>query len=87
MLSARTKGVVRSARTGAGHGRTRRLPLAWAGARDHRSRGRRRALYRKVMPIARKWNGDLFDSLDEKEKRALGEALDKVIAAITGGDA
>ncbi|AFT85796.1 MarR family transcriptional regulator [Paraburkholderia phenoliruptrix BR3459a] len=46
-----------------------------------------RALYRKVMPIARKWNGDLFDSLDEKEKRALGEALDKVIAAITGGDA
>ncbi|WMY09958.1 MarR family winged helix-turn-helix transcriptional regulator [Paraburkholderia phenoliruptrix] len=46
-----------------------------------------RALYRKVMPIARKWNGDLFVSLDEKEKRALGEALDKVIAAITGGDA
>ncbi len=46
-----------------------------------------RALYRKVMPIARKWNGDLFDSLDEKEKRALGEALDKVIAAMTGGDA
>ncbi|MDR6423012.1 MarR family winged helix-turn-helix transcriptional regulator [Paraburkholderia phenoliruptrix] len=46
-----------------------------------------RALYRKVMPIARKWNGDLFVSLDEKEKRALGEALDKVIAAMTGGDA
>jgi DNA-binding MarR family transcriptional regulator len=42
-----------------------------------------RALYRKVMPIARKWNGDMFDCLDEREKAALGEALDKVIATMT----
>lgn len=40
-----------------------------------------RALYRKVMPIARKWNADLFGCLDEKEARALGHVLDKVIAA------
>jgi len=38
-----------------------------------------RALYRKVMPIARKWNTDLFDCLDDREKIALSEALDKVI--------
>ena len=38
-----------------------------------------RALYRKVMPIARKWNIDLFDCLDDREKVALSEALDKVI--------
>ena len=38
-----------------------------------------RALYRKVMPIARKWNTDLFDCLDDREKVALSEALDKVI--------
>src|ERR1700761_951009 len=42
-----------------------------------------RALYRKVMPIARKWNGDMFDCLDEEEKAALGEALDKVIRTMT----
>jgi DNA-binding MarR family transcriptional regulator len=39
-----------------------------------------RALYRKVMPIARKWNADLFDCLGEAEKVAFGRALDKVIA-------
>lgn len=39
-----------------------------------------RALYRKVMPIARKWNADLFDCLNEAEKAALGAALDKVVA-------
>jgi DNA-binding MarR family transcriptional regulator len=38
-----------------------------------------RALYRKVMPIARKWNGDMFDCLDEQEKLAFGQALDKII--------
>ena len=38
-----------------------------------------RALYRKVMPIARKWNGDLFDCIDEQEKVAFGHALDKII--------
>ncbi|GAB7525728.1 MarR family winged helix-turn-helix transcriptional regulator [Paraburkholderia sp. 2C] len=40
-----------------------------------------RALYRKVMPIARKWNSDLFDCLDEREKAVLGATLDKVIDA------
>ncbi|MGN6650325.1 MarR family winged helix-turn-helix transcriptional regulator [Trinickia sp.] len=39
-----------------------------------------RALYRKVMPIARKWNADLFRWLDDEEAQALGQALDKVIA-------
>src|SRR6201996_9129547 len=38
-----------------------------------------RALYRKIMPIARKWNVDLFACLADSEKAALGEALDKVI--------
>jgi DNA-binding MarR family transcriptional regulator len=42
-----------------------------------------RALYRKVMPIARKWSGDVFDCLDEQEQAALGAALDKVIAVLT----
>ncbi|MDE1184378.1 MarR family transcriptional regulator [Paraburkholderia sp.] len=40
-----------------------------------------RALYRKIMPIARKWNLDLFDCLDESEHAALSDALDKVIAS------
>jgi hypothetical protein len=38
------------------------------------------------MPIARKWNGDLFNCLDEKQKLALGEALDKVIETMTAPD-
>lgn len=42
-----------------------------------------RALYRKVMPIARKWNGDLFDCLDDAEKIAFGHALDKIIEAMS----
>jgi DNA-binding MarR family transcriptional regulator len=42
-----------------------------------------RALYRKVMPIARKWNGDLFDCLDDEEKIAFGQALDKIIEAMS----
>jgi DNA-binding MarR family transcriptional regulator len=40
-----------------------------------------RALYRRVMPIARKWNADLFECLDEKEREAFGQALDRVIAS------
>ena len=40
-----------------------------------------RALYRKVMPIARKWNVDLFACLDDKERELLNRALEKVIAA------
>ncbi|WP_133648877.1 MarR family winged helix-turn-helix transcriptional regulator [Paraburkholderia flava] len=43
-----------------------------------------RALYRKVMPIARKWNEDFFASLDEKEKVVLSRALDKAIANAQG---
>ena len=39
-----------------------------------------RVLFRKVIPIARKWNADLFDCLDEKERQAFRHALDKVIA-------
>lgn len=45
-----------------------------------------RALYRKVMPIARKWNEDFFASLDEKEKVVLSRALDKAIANAKGRD-
>ncbi|MBN3806629.1 MarR family transcriptional regulator [Paraburkholderia sp. Ac-20336] len=41
-----------------------------------------RALYRKVMPIARRWNGDMFACLDDDEKAAFGTALDKVIDAM-----
>ena len=41
-----------------------------------------RALYRKVMPVARKWNVDLFASLDDKERDTLARALDKVIDAM-----
>jgi DNA-binding MarR family transcriptional regulator len=45
-----------------------------------------RALFRKVMPIARKWNADLFACLDEAEKEAFGRALDKLIAAALAED-
>ena len=38
-----------------------------------------RALYRRVMPVARKWNEDFFACLDESEQVALSNALDKVI--------
>ncbi|CAG4892254.1 MarR family winged helix-turn-helix transcriptional regulator [Paraburkholderia saeva] len=41
-----------------------------------------RALYRRVMPIARKWNLDLFACLDENEQAALSNALDKVIQSM-----
>lgn len=41
-----------------------------------------RELYRKVMPIARKWNTDLFDCLDENEKAAFGVALDRIIDSV-----
>lgn len=45
-----------------------------------------RALFRKVMPIARKWNADLFSCLDEAQAQALGRALDKVIAHATANE-
>jgi DNA-binding MarR family transcriptional regulator len=41
-----------------------------------------RELYRKIMPIARKWNVDLFDCLNEEEKAAFGAALDRVIESM-----
>jgi DNA-binding MarR family transcriptional regulator len=43
-----------------------------------------RELYRKVMPIARKWNTDLFDCLDDAERAAFGAALDKIIESAQG---
>ncbi|MFP3564163.1 MarR family winged helix-turn-helix transcriptional regulator [Paraburkholderia sp. SIMBA_030] len=46
-----------------------------------------RALYRKVMPMARRWNDDLFECLDEQEKLAFGHALDKIIRTMTAGEA
>jgi DNA-binding MarR family transcriptional regulator len=45
-----------------------------------------RALCRKVMPIARQWNDDLFGCLNEAEKEVLGRALDKVIAHVRAGE-
>lgn len=45
-----------------------------------------RALYRKVMPIARKWNDDLFGCLSHAEQEALGRALDRVIAHTLADD-
>jgi DNA-binding MarR family transcriptional regulator len=41
-----------------------------------------RELYRKIMPIARKWNVDLFDCLNEEEKAAFGDALDRIIESV-----
>ncbi|WP_233863346.1 MarR family winged helix-turn-helix transcriptional regulator [Paraburkholderia adhaesiva] len=40
-----------------------------------------RVLYRKVMPVARKWNLDFFSCLDDKEREILRRVLDKVINA------
>jgi DNA-binding MarR family transcriptional regulator len=39
-----------------------------------------RARFRKIVPIARKWNDELFDCLNDSEKAAFERALDKVIA-------
>ncbi|CAG4887697.1 MarR family winged helix-turn-helix transcriptional regulator [Paraburkholderia gardini] len=46
-----------------------------------------RALYRRVMPVARKWNLDLFACLDENERASLSNALDKVIQNMQARDA
>jgi len=40
-----------------------------------------RALYRKVMPVARKLNTECFGSLTESERETLNRILDKLIAA------
>ncbi|RQH07368.1 MarR family winged helix-turn-helix transcriptional regulator [Paraburkholderia dinghuensis] len=45
-----------------------------------------RALYRKVMPVARKWNLDFFSCLDDKEREILRRVLDKVIDASLAED-
>lgn len=45
-----------------------------------------RALYRRVMPIARKLNTEFFESLDERERNQLDQALDKLIAHATTQD-
>jgi hypothetical protein len=39
------------------------------------------------MPIARKWNVDLFACLDENEQATLSNALDKVIESMQARDA
>ncbi|SEA79155.1 MarR family winged helix-turn-helix transcriptional regulator [Paraburkholderia sartisoli] len=46
-----------------------------------------RALYRRVMPVARKWNEDLFACLDENEQASLSSALDKVIQSMEAREA
>ncbi|TAL94594.1 MAG: MarR family transcriptional regulator [Paraburkholderia sp.] len=46
-----------------------------------------RALYRRVMPVARKWNEDLFACLDENEQASLSSALDKVIQSMQAREA
>lgn len=38
-----------------------------------------RALYRRVMPVARKISADFFACLDERERNALDQILDKLI--------
>lgn len=42
-----------------------------------------RALYRRVMPVARKLNGDFFACLDERERAVLDQVLDKLIRHAT----
>jgi DNA-binding MarR family transcriptional regulator len=45
-----------------------------------------RACFRKILPIARKWDEGLFDCLDDSERAAFGRALDKVIANALGNE-
>jgi DNA-binding MarR family transcriptional regulator len=45
-----------------------------------------RALYRKIMPIARRWNDDLFGVLAPREQAQLSRLLDKVITATKTAD-
>ena len=45
-----------------------------------------RALYRRVMPIARKLNSEFFSCLDERERNTLHQVLDKLILHATTGD-
>jgi DNA-binding MarR family transcriptional regulator len=42
------------------------------------------AVYRKLLPLSRKWNDDLMSTLTEAERTALSRALDKVIAHARG---
>ncbi|WP_179403904.1 MarR family winged helix-turn-helix transcriptional regulator [Burkholderia guangdongensis] len=39
-----------------------------------------RALYRKIMPIARKWNDGLLECLSDAERQTFERLLDKVLA-------
>jgi len=45
-----------------------------------------RALYRRVMPIARKWNTDFFACLDERERNTLHQVFDKLIQQVSTED-
>lgn len=42
-----------------------------------------RALYRRVMPIARRQNVDFFACLDDRERNTLDQVLDKLIRHAT----
>jgi len=45
-----------------------------------------RALYRRVMPVARKWHADFLSCLDERERNTLSLLLDKLIAHVAAED-
>lgn len=41
-------------------------------------------IFRKLVPLARKWNEELVSTLSETERAALNRALDKVLAHARG---
>ncbi|CAN0621627.1 Transcriptional regulator, MarR family [Burkholderia multivorans] len=45
-----------------------------------------RALYRKILPIARKWNEGLLACLSDSERQTFERLLDKVVASVIARD-
>jgi len=45
-----------------------------------------RALYRKILPIARKWNEGLLACLSDSERQTFERLLDKVVASMIARD-
>ncbi|KDB06719.1 transcriptional regulator, MarR family [Burkholderia sp. lig30] len=45
-----------------------------------------RALYRKILPIARKWNDGLLACLSDSERQTFERLLDKVVASVIARD-